>query len=184
MVMERGLAGTSINMILEATGITKGAFFYHFRSKTALAQALARRWAELDDDYFSQRMREAEKNTSDPLDRVMHYLDGLGEAFAGQASLPGSLFASYCYGAHEPEVVEYMDEQMKRWRTYYFKLLERVAKNHPPAVEIDLEELADYFLATLQGGFVMSRVYRDPRVVATNLRHFRRYVEFVFGRGQ
>ena len=40
LVFENGFAGTSIDKILQRTGITKGAFFYHFKTKNALAKAL------------------------------------------------------------------------------------------------------------------------------------------------
>ena len=36
LVMSKGFAGTSIDDVLKATGLTKGAFFHHFRSKADL----------------------------------------------------------------------------------------------------------------------------------------------------
>ena len=41
LVLDHGYGATSIDQILEKTGITKGAFFYHFKSKAALAQIQA-----------------------------------------------------------------------------------------------------------------------------------------------
>ncbi|HSM41020.1 MAG TPA: TetR family transcriptional regulator, partial [Afifellaceae bacterium] len=42
LVMSKGFAGTSIDDVLNATELTKGAFFYHFKSKADLADQLMR----------------------------------------------------------------------------------------------------------------------------------------------
>ena len=39
---ERGYAGTSVNDVLKASGVTKGGFYFHFPSKEALALATLR----------------------------------------------------------------------------------------------------------------------------------------------
>ena len=36
-VLEKGFAGTSIDELIAAVGITKSGFFYHFKDKNALA---------------------------------------------------------------------------------------------------------------------------------------------------
>ncbi len=182
--MERGLAGTSIDMILDAAGITKGAFFYHFKSKADLAEQLAKRYVNQDNNAFLALMREAERTTSDPLDCLIDFLDRLGEWFGKSEPLPGSLFASYCYGQHDEKLASFMDEHMKLWRKHYVRLFQRIAQRYPPAGEIDLTDLSDHFLTVVQGGFVMSRIYRDPSTVATQLRLFGRYVQLVFPKPQ
>ena len=48
---DRGYAGTSVNDVLKASGVTKGGFYFHFPSKEALALAALRhkqeQWAGL-----------------------------------------------------------------------------------------------------------------------------------------
>jgi TetR/AcrR family transcriptional repressor of nem operon len=34
LILQQGFAATSIDEIIERTGVTKGAFFYHFKSKS------------------------------------------------------------------------------------------------------------------------------------------------------
>ena len=51
-VLEKGFGGTSIEEIIEAAGITKSGFFYHFRDKNALALALLERYVETEDAFF------------------------------------------------------------------------------------------------------------------------------------
>ena len=46
-IIEKGFAATSIEELVEAAGITKSGFFYHFRDKSELAKALRHTRMEL-----------------------------------------------------------------------------------------------------------------------------------------
>ena len=182
LVLERGFAGTSIDMILEKSGITKGAFFYHFKSKGHLATTLAEQYAEMDDRFFGEQMARAEKLSNDPLERVEHFLEGVGDAFAAQTTPPGCLFASYSYeaGQFEPEIAHFMAEQMRKWRDHYSNVFVQIIKTHPPRLPVDALELADHFMAAVEGGFVMSRLYNDPSTVRTHMQHYSNYIRLIF----
>jgi len=41
LVLERGLAGVTVQAVAEAAGVTKGGLFHHFASKQALIEAMA-----------------------------------------------------------------------------------------------------------------------------------------------
>ena len=45
-VLEKGFAGTSIEEVIAAVGITKSGFFYHFKDEKELAKALLIRYVE------------------------------------------------------------------------------------------------------------------------------------------
>ena len=51
-VFEKGFAGTSIEEVIAAVGITKSGFFYHFKDKNELAKALLIRYVEREDALF------------------------------------------------------------------------------------------------------------------------------------
>ncbi len=53
LIMGHGLAGTSIDMVLEKAGITKGAFFYHFKTKSDLARSLVQRYADNEESAIA-----------------------------------------------------------------------------------------------------------------------------------
>lgn len=46
LFLERGFSNTSLNDVIAASGVSKGAFYHYFRSKEALLDALATRFAE------------------------------------------------------------------------------------------------------------------------------------------
>lgn len=98
-----GFGATSLNVILERSRVTKGAFYFHFPSKEALAQHLIdysrRGWAEIE----RHRLRGA----SDPLQTVVLMVDDYarlltedelawaGIRLLGEDGGPGDLFGAW-----------------------------------------------------------------------------------------
>jgi TetR/AcrR family transcriptional repressor of nem operon len=56
----RGYAGTSLNDVIKATGLTKGAFYFHFSSKEALALEVFRHKHE---EWAAHAMAAAARET-------------------------------------------------------------------------------------------------------------------------
>src|SRR4051794_22839633 len=69
---EQGYASTSLDDLCVRAGVTKGAFFHHFRSKEALAIAAANHWSEMTQAFFASAPY---RKHSDPLERLLGYLD-------------------------------------------------------------------------------------------------------------
>ena len=98
LVLKQGYAATSLEQILEGAGVTKGAFFHHFKSKEELARALVDRYLAGEQQVFDATLGRAEKLTSDPLQQVLVGLGLLEEMFAAlDAPHPGCLIAAFLY---------------------------------------------------------------------------------------
>jgi TetR/AcrR family transcriptional regulator, transcriptional repressor for nem operon len=182
LILEHGFAGTSVDTILTRTGLTKGAFFHHFPSKAALAQALVERYAAADAAHLEASMTRAERLTKDPLQQVLVFV-GLYEEMADTlTSQPGCLFASYVYEAQllTDETREVMREIVHLWRERLGGKLREVAERYPPRIEVDLDSVADGMTVALEGAFIVARMMGEPVMVAEHLRHYRNYLELLF----
>ena len=74
LLLDYGYGGTSIDQVIHAAGITKGAFFYHFKSKNDLAQALLDRYIQKDDEILHELMGRAEKLSHEPLQQYLIFV--------------------------------------------------------------------------------------------------------------
>lgn len=74
IVLEVGLSGTSVEKIIEAAEVTKGTFFYHFKTKHDLAAALIERYANEDEHHYSDAMEKAELLSRDPLQQLLIFI--------------------------------------------------------------------------------------------------------------
>ena len=184
LILSQGFAATSVDAVIARTGLTKGAFFHHFRSKNELAQALMERFAEQDAALLERVVGRAERLAGDPLQQVLLVVGLLEETIAEAVEeLPGCLYASYAYeaGLFDARTHAVIREALLRWRERVADLLRRAALQHPPRVPLDPGEAADMLNVVVEGAYVMSRALGDPALVARQLRHYRRYLELAFG---
>ena len=185
LTLKQGFAGTSIDNILTVTGITKGAFFYHFKSKADLARALVERYWTKDYQLFEQLSKRADELSDDPLQSMLIFLK-LFEEFIEEQEEPseGCIFASYVYQSQQFDdaIREFIAEGFKEWKKLYEARIEQIMKKYPPQMEIDAGELAEMIMCIIEGGFILSKSLQDAKLLARSVRQFRRYLQLIFER--
>jgi len=129
-VLEKGFAGTSIDELIAAVGITKSGFFYHFRDKGELAKALLVRYIERENDLFDELFRRADELNEDPLHGFLVALKMMSEMMSDlPAGHPGCLVAAYCYQDRlfDREVRDLNAAALLGWRERFRERLEAMA---------------------------------------------------------
>lgn len=183
LILEQGFAATSIDRIIERAAITKGSFFYHFDTKAALAHALVERFAALDVEQFERNIARAEKLSGDPLQQMLVFVGLFQEEAEGLTEpYPGCLFASYVYegGLFDAVTHAVIVDTMLHWRRRLAAKFRTVSERYPPRAEVDPESLADLLTVIFEGAFIVSKTLKEPRQVADQLGHYRRYLELLF----
>ncbi len=156
LFLDRSFSGTSIDHVLHESGITKGAFFYHFKSKEELAFAVVERYAQMDREHFEKYLQRAEGLSRDPLQQFLILVGFfIEEMRCLDEPYPGCLYASYCYqaGVLQGEVMNVVVDSMRFWREKITEKLEDIVKNYSPRMEVNLESLADMVLSTFEGAW-------------------------------
>jgi len=184
LVMAKGFAGTSIDDILKSAGLTKGAFFHHFKGKADLARELVEWHARQDLAMFERFAAEAEAASDDPLAQALRFLD----AFEGYISdstdaSPGCMYAVYTYESmqFDPAVRDLVADILRQWTAIYVRKFQEVIDRYPPALPITARQLAEMIVAIIEGGLVLQRAYGDTRVTAHQSEQFRNYLKLLFG---
>jgi TetR/AcrR family transcriptional repressor of nem operon len=184
LYLERGYGGTSIDAVLERTGLTKGAFFHHFASKVALARALIERYAAVDRELLERSIERAERLSRDPLQQALLLVGLYEESIEALAEPPtGCLFASYAYeaGLFDGGIHDVIRGALLHWREAVGAKLRQAMAAHPPRITVSADDLADMFLGVIEGGFVLSRGLQESGMMAKQLAQYRNYLELLFG---
>ena len=184
LILVSGFAATSVDRVIERAGVTKGTFFYHFKTKNDLAQALIERYAELDAAHLEGHLARAEQLARDPLQQVLVFVGLLREEMAGLTEpFPGCLYASYVYeaGLFEERAFAVVRRAHALWRERLGAKLKQVAARCPPRLPAaDAETLADMLWVILEGAFILSKTVNEAGLVARQLDQYRNYLELLF----
>ena len=184
LLLEHGYGGMSVDSVLEAAGITKGAFFYHFKSKNELAQVLLQRYVDTDEDLLHDLVQRAEGLNHDPLQQYLIFVGLFAEMLRDlQQPPPGCLVASYVYQ------LESFDEQIKRevlngfdeWYRVLGAKLEAAFDKSAPRLAVTTNQILDNLMSAFEGGVIMSKIYGKSSVVADQIMQHKYYVELLFG---
>jgi len=185
LVFLRGFAATSVDDVIGAAGVTKGAFFHHFRTKSELGQALVERFARRDRAHLERNIQRAERLAGDPLAQLLVLVGLFEEDIESLGSeIPGCLFACYIYEAQlfDERTLDIVAEGLRAWRELLRPKFDAAIRHCEPQRLASADELADLLLATIEGGMILGRSHRDPTLLPRQLRQYRNYLELLFAR--
>ncbi|MGE0559712.1 MAG: TetR/AcrR family transcriptional regulator [Burkholderiales bacterium] len=183
LVLKLGYSGMKVDHVLEHVGITKGAFFHHFKTKDDLAKALLRRYASQDALVYAETRAQAEKLSDDPLQQILIFIRLFEDMFSGMTEpYPGCLLASYVYELQQfdDETRKLLHETFARWRTLLQEKFELIVKKYPPKTPVSPAQLADGFTVVLEGAFILAKAMNDARMASEQLRLYRNHIELLF----
>lgn len=183
LVIENGLAATTVDAILAESETSKGAFFHHFPTKNDLARALVKRYAAGDVAFLEEFMAKAESSNADPALQVVEFIrlfEGAADEMASQQ--PSCLYVSYIYEKQlfEDGTNDVIVEVVLAWRERLAAKLRDAAEAHPPRAPIDPDAVADHVFATFEGAFMLTRAMNDRELMRRQLALVREYVALLF----
>jgi TetR/AcrR family transcriptional regulator, transcriptional repressor for nem operon len=182
-VLAKGFAATSIEELIAEAGITKGGFFYHFKDKSDLAKSLLLRYLDNDERILDDLFRRADELNEDPLHGFLIFLKMFGEMLANlPGTHPGCLAASFCYQDQlfNQDIRDLNESGVVAWRTRFRARFDRIAAKYPPKLDVDLDVLADMAAALVEGGIILSKVFKDPSILPRQISAYRDFVRLLF----
>ncbi len=182
-VIRKGFAATSIEELVEAAGITKSGFFYHFRDKNDLARQILGRYQAENDLFQAALAARARELSDDPLHAFLIFLKLFAEAMEEMLDAhPGCIVATITYQdqAFDREVRQRNIDGLLAWRGLFLPWLQEIAAAYPPHVEIDLTALADGVFVVASSGLMLSKALDDPKAIAGQVLLYRESIRMIF----
>ncbi len=173
LILLQGYHGVSVDSIIELSGVSKGTFFYHFKSKEALAKALFTRFFEAKGVMVRSTWEKVDKEDLSQLEKLITFIGELAPAYRRDTSSPGCLIASFSYQlANEmPELREMCRSIVAGWEDFFSPLF----RNALNCSENEASELARMMFCLLEGSFIVERV-EQSKALESQFQQFRRYV--------
>ena len=183
-IVQKGFAATSIEELVEAAGITKSGFFYHFRDKNDMARQLFERFLAEDESIVDTLVSRARELSDDPLQSFLIFLNLYAQMMDDMETLhPGCMVASVTYQERlfDSEVRQMNVDYLTRTRARFADWLEQIARQHPPRIDADIDALADHLTIIVEGAIIYAKALRDPGMMGRQTRLFRNHVKLLFG---
>ena len=171
---EKGYNSTSIADVLQTAKVNSGSLYYFFPGKSDLLAAVL--------DMYHKGIRPmllepAWAGVSDPVERIFALLARYRKSLVDTDCFYGCPIGSLALELHEPDLAvrERLAKNFSAWIDAIVECLSQ-AKARLPA-DLNLRELAQFALTTMEGGVMQARTFRDIEYFDAAVRQLRRYFE-------
>ncbi len=180
LIRTNGYGATTVDVLCKDAGVTKGAFFHHFKTKEAAAIAATQFWNAGTGALFANADYHKHE---DPLDQLIAYVD-----FRAQLLKLGGLPDITCLLGTtvqetfdtNPALREACDVGITGHAGTVQVMIEAAKARHAPLATWSAESLALHTQAVIQGAFIVAKARNDIGVAHDSIVHLRRYLELLF----
>ncbi|MCH9661339.1 MAG: TetR/AcrR family transcriptional regulator [Bacteroidetes bacterium] len=170
----QGYKATSISDITKATGLTKGAIYRHFDSKSDLEQEALRSLGKLMFTELGTSIREA-INFQAKMEAIFSFFEDYMNTplYEGGCPLMNAAIEADDTNTALRQQAYNMLAQLK---ASVEKLIDNGIKNEQVQPEVSARFYSTIFIATLEGGIMMSKLERNKNAIETTIAHLRKQV--------
>jgi AcrR family transcriptional regulator len=172
---QKGYEGTSMKDIMDATGMSKGALYGHFKDKEEIAVAAFQQAVDTVLVQVGKRTRSQGRVLDKFREVIFFYKERiLNPPVEGGCPIQNSsVDADESRPVLRKEVIRAMDA----WQERIVRTLQKGMASGEVRIDIDAREFAVNFIGTLEGGIMMAQLYRDVRYFDTIARQLMAMVE-------
>jgi TetR/AcrR family transcriptional repressor of nem operon len=170
---QRGLEGTSVADLMEATGLEKGGIYRHFPSKEAVAaEAFDYAW----DSAFQERVRDLDRIPGS-VDRLKHLIANFVER---RLSIPGGcplLNTAIEADDGNPVLRGRALQALGKWQNLLTSVINEGIQSREIRSGVDPKRLATIIISSLEGALMISRLERNRDALLAARSHLDRYLD-------
>jgi len=166
---ERGFAGTSVDDVVRATGVSRSSLYAAFPDKSALFLAALEHYL---DTVTSAKLERLAQGGSAALAIQRFLLDIANERPSANAPAHGCLLTNTAVeiGTSEETIAELVRKALARLERALSARLEEAHQQGDLGADTDLKQFARQLVALIQGLRVMTRLGMEPRVARDAVR--------------
>ncbi len=171
----KGYAGTSMNDLTQATGLTKGSIYGNFQNKDEVAIAAF----EYNFQLIASHIRKKMETKTSIIDKLLVY----PETYRNFLKLPflqaGCPIANTSTEADDthPQLKEKVTNALNIWRNSVENLLKVGIKNNEIKPETDIKEVVAVYTALIQGAEIHAKVSGRVNYLNLSMNYLERMIK-------
>ena len=170
---QRGYEGSSLNDLMEATGLKKGGIYRHFSSKEELAaEAFDYTW----DAAWNARLLHVDEKANG-IEKLKQLIANFVEHRSPVAGGCPILNTAVDSDDGNPVLRTRVAKALRSWLTRLQTIVEEAAARGEIRARVDARAVATLIVATLEGALMMSRLQRNDEALRRVQSHLNRYLE-------
>ena len=179
IIRSKGYSATTVDELCAAAGVTKGAFFHHFKSKHALGVAVAEHWSQMTGALFAAAPYHA---LPDPLERVLGYVEFRKALLQGELPEFTCLVGTMVQEAYQsvPALREACALSISSHAATLVDDIQAAMESRGLTPAWTAQSLALHTQAVLQGAFILAKANGGAEVAADSIDHLYRYLQMLF----
>ena len=168
MLPREGVQQLGIESILQEVGVPKGSFYHYFENKEDFGLQVLDRFAECIGERQEQILAE---ECVPPLDRLRHYCEVVSELLESDQCRKGCLVGNLSQEmADQSESFRArLEEIFESWVDRYAECLLEAQQAGEVPPDLDVRELAEFWLNSWQGAILRAKTMRSPAPLRTFL---------------
>ncbi len=194
LILKKGVNGTSIDDVLEASKTGKSQFYHYFECKEALVLELIDNYGRVilgatalkgHDDLSD--LDQAPKDTGPAviksLDALFQWFEDILESFENGSFTDGCPIGNLaCEMASQNEEIRHvLHETLKKWEIWLQKNLEQLKELGQLPQDIDPVETSTFILASIEGALILAKTERHGNPLRQTIHGLKRYLQFLQG---
>jgi TetR/AcrR family transcriptional repressor of nem operon len=170
---QRGYEGSSLNDLMEATGLQKGGIYRHFASKEELAaEAFDYTW----EAAWNARLLHVDEKANG-IDKLKQLIAIFVEH---RSPIPGGcpiLNTAIDADDGNPVLRARVAKALRSWVGRVQAFVEQAQEQRDARPRVDAKAVATLIVASLEGAFMMSRIQRNDEALRHVQSHLNRYLD-------
>jgi len=170
---QKGFGATSINDVIEATGLKKGSLYFHFNGKDALAFAILEKARE---EFL--KFIDSSLGGQTPGKRLNNFFQGVLERNRSTGFVGGCIFGNMALEMSDKDrrFAAFTEQVFTEWVAKLERVIEEARASGQVRNDLSAKILARHIVSAIEGGIMLARLEKDEKLFKDCLNSIKKLI--------